>query len=295
MHAWIGFCLYVAAGVFVKDQKFGSSKPSVLTNLEFVISAMKSIGTKHSVTNHFTAQIELDMLAAGLSKPSLQPSVEVSEQDMPSLPISGIDPDRRGMPMTYANLQNFVGPKPSPGQAASVLNRGGSTSSPHSGASPDVPSEPSTTWDTSMKSINKESPLGSHTPNAGSGTFFDQTNMCQYATAESVFGMDMANQGNTMQFPIRGSTPATHQSPPGLSAPWSTTAAIVGSGIETSHDDRVPGASVEDVVDMRLKGPNGWSLPNKDSGPDQLNFPEGADAEAWRRYCTDISREPGFN
>lgn len=279
MHAWIGFCLYVAAGVFVKDQKFGDSKPNVIANLEFLISAMKSIGTKHSVTNHFTAQIELDMMAAGIGT-SLQPSVEARE--MPSLPIAGIDPDRRGMPMTYDNLQNFVGPKLSSkagsSRTASVLNRGGSTSSPRSGASPDVPSEPSTTWDTSMKAVNKESSLGSHTPNAGSGSFFNG-NITSYTAADSVFNMDLNNQGNTMQFPIRGSTPVTHPSPPGLSAPWSTTAALLGAGIEKSA------TSTEPVNDMRLKGLNGWSLAEHNSGSEQQNFPESADAEAWQQYC----------
>lgn len=283
MHAWIGFCLYVAAGVFVKDQKFGNSKPSVLTNLEFLISALKSIGTKHSVTNHFTAQIELDMLAAGINKPSIQPGAEGLE--IPSLPISGIDPDRRGMPMTYANLQNFVGPKSNPSRPASVLNRGGSTSSPHSGASPDVPSEPSTTWDANRKSINesidKETALGSHIQNPGSNDLFDRSTMGQFSAADSVFSMDMNNQGNTMQFPIRGSTPVTHQSP-GLSGPWSTTAAIVGSGIDSIQDAQA-GPSAE-PIGMNLKGPNGWSLTNDDSVLEQSNFPEGTDPEAWRQY-----------
>jgi hypothetical protein len=42
-------------------------RPQSVTNLEFLLLAMRAIGTRHSITNHFTAQLELDMNAAGIN------------------------------------------------------------------------------------------------------------------------------------------------------------------------------------------------------------------------------------
>lgn len=43
------------------------SRAQSVTNLEFLLLAMRAIGAKHSITNHFIAQLELDMNAAGIS------------------------------------------------------------------------------------------------------------------------------------------------------------------------------------------------------------------------------------
>ena len=66
MNSWMGFCLYVAAGVFIQDQRGNEGKPQSITNLEFLLAAMKAIGNRHSITNHFTAQLEIDIESSGI-------------------------------------------------------------------------------------------------------------------------------------------------------------------------------------------------------------------------------------
>ncbi|KUJ19417.1 uncharacterized protein LY89DRAFT_683262, partial [Mollisia scopiformis] len=140
--------------------------------------------------------------------------------------------------MTYANLQNYLSGRPGSDPATSVVNRGGSTSSPHSGESPDVPSEPSSVWDSGMKSAfdaNNRSPqLGSLTPSANPNNLFDQTGLGQFSTGASILSGRtqpiQSSSGNTMQVPIRSSTPGHPSPPPGF--PWSNTGAVVGADLD---------------------------------------------------------------
>ena len=62
MNSWSGFCLYVAGGIFIKDQKMPDPQPQSASNLEFVLAAMRAIGKKHSVTDHFTGTSNLLVL-----------------------------------------------------------------------------------------------------------------------------------------------------------------------------------------------------------------------------------------
>jgi hypothetical protein len=64
MNSWSGFCLYVAGGIFIKDQKMQDPQPQSASNLEFVLVAMRAIGKKHSVTDHFTGTSNLIVLLA---------------------------------------------------------------------------------------------------------------------------------------------------------------------------------------------------------------------------------------
>jgi hypothetical protein len=66
MNSWVGFCLYIASRVFIQDLRH-RQKSSSLANLEFIHSAMKAIGTRHAITEHFTAQVELDIEGNGIS------------------------------------------------------------------------------------------------------------------------------------------------------------------------------------------------------------------------------------
>jgi hypothetical protein len=59
--SWAGFCLYVAGGVFLQDIRKHRSNPQSTSNLEFIVSAMKALGNRHSVTKHFSAQLEFDI------------------------------------------------------------------------------------------------------------------------------------------------------------------------------------------------------------------------------------------
>ncbi len=75
-----------------------------LSNLEFLLAAMRAIGTKHSVTKHFTAQLELDVdasLSYGLGK-------DLFNDLIPNIPINGVIADQQVVPVTYDDIQGFV-------------------------------------------------------------------------------------------------------------------------------------------------------------------------------------------
>ena len=65
----MGFCLYVAGGVFIQDQKSDRRNANSMANLEFLLAAMSAIGNRHSITKHFTAQLELDIEGSGIIRP----------------------------------------------------------------------------------------------------------------------------------------------------------------------------------------------------------------------------------
>lgn len=46
MNSWMGFCLYVASGVFIQDLRGTQKSSQSQTNLEFIVSAMKAIGVR---------------------------------------------------------------------------------------------------------------------------------------------------------------------------------------------------------------------------------------------------------
>ncbi|TVY56061.1 Citrinin biosynthesis transcriptional activator mrl3 [Lachnellula cervina] len=111
MNSWWGFCLYIAGGVFIQDYKTGSPQPQSLANLEFLVAAMKALSKRHPVTKHFVAQLELDIEASGIHMPGLSSSPETLQKlstGFPNTPMNGIVAERRGAPMTVAEIQNFV-------------------------------------------------------------------------------------------------------------------------------------------------------------------------------------------
>ncbi|KAM3082049.1 hypothetical protein ACMFMG_004504 [Clarireedia jacksonii] len=61
MSSWTGFCLYVAGGVFLHDIRKPNPNPQSTSNLDFILSVMKAFGNRHSVTQHFSAQLEFDI------------------------------------------------------------------------------------------------------------------------------------------------------------------------------------------------------------------------------------------
>lgn len=93
MNSWVGFCLYVAGGVFIQDQRSDERHTSSIPNLEFLLAAMKAVGNRHSITKHFTAQLELDIEGAGIK---------------PNIPLNGILAQRSGSPMTATEIRSFT-------------------------------------------------------------------------------------------------------------------------------------------------------------------------------------------
>ncbi|PVH78426.1 hypothetical protein DL98DRAFT_462441 [Cadophora sp. DSE1049] len=66
MTAWVGFCLFVAAKVFVKDHKSAPNHQSRLGNIQLLLQIMKTIGLQQPITNYFAAQLELEIQTAGI-------------------------------------------------------------------------------------------------------------------------------------------------------------------------------------------------------------------------------------
>ncbi|RFU34969.1 hypothetical protein B7463_g1366, partial [Scytalidium lignicola] len=66
MPSWLGFCLYVASGVFIQDEVSTHSRPQSKSNVDFLLSAMKAMGKSHVIAQHFLAQLEFDLEASGI-------------------------------------------------------------------------------------------------------------------------------------------------------------------------------------------------------------------------------------
>ncbi|EKD21317.1 fungal specific transcription factor domain-containing protein [Drepanopeziza brunnea f. sp. 'multigermtubi' MB_m1] len=103
LNSWVGFCLYVAAGVFLKDMKSEKPGPQSMVNIDFLLAALRAVGKKHPITRHFSVQLELDIEGAGLKGP--RPKLQ---NDIPNIPINGLLAERNGVPMTVDNLNSFA-------------------------------------------------------------------------------------------------------------------------------------------------------------------------------------------
>jgi hypothetical protein len=89
-------------------------RPQSVANLEFLLLAMGAIGVRHPITNHFTAQLELDMDAAGINDqvPLPCPAPVFDKTDTRNISLSGILADRRNRSVTVEDLTSSS-PSPS--------------------------------------------------------------------------------------------------------------------------------------------------------------------------------------
>jgi hypothetical protein len=81
MNPWTGFCLYAAATVFIQHEVQTEKSLTNLSNLEFLLAAMKAIGNRHTITTYFTTQLERDIeesriLVSSDPKPFSRPNNE---------------------------------------------------------------------------------------------------------------------------------------------------------------------------------------------------------------------------
>jgi hypothetical protein len=93
MNSWMGFCLYVAAGVFIQDLRSEQKSLQSMTNLEFLVSAMKALGKTHSITQHFTAQVEIDIENSGIKSDGDGPSALSSPKGHKQMSLPGVLPN----------------------------------------------------------------------------------------------------------------------------------------------------------------------------------------------------------
>ncbi|CAD6505332.1 BgTH12-00823 [Blumeria graminis f. sp. triticale] len=103
MVPWVGFCLYVAAGIFLNDLKSESPNSHSLTNLDQILIAMRSIGAYHTITKGFLTQCELDIEAIGKNRFGR----DLNES-------SGIITEGQGVPITVADMQALLLQPPEP-------------------------------------------------------------------------------------------------------------------------------------------------------------------------------------
>jgi hypothetical protein len=100
MNTWTGFYLYAAASVFIQligaEEKYASS----MLNLEFLLAAMKAIGNRHSITQYFTTQLEIDIENSGI--------LRSSSSQLASVPSNGFLAERSSAPKTIFDLCGYV-------------------------------------------------------------------------------------------------------------------------------------------------------------------------------------------
>jgi len=89
----------------VQDKKLDPTRTKSLNNLDFLLDAMRALGKRHSITDHFTAQLELDIEASGIRNSAPTPALN---HFIPNTPINGILAERQGQPMAFQDLQDFA-------------------------------------------------------------------------------------------------------------------------------------------------------------------------------------------
>lgn len=100
MNPWTGFSLYAAATVFIQEARGPDKSASSLSNLEFLIAAMKALGNRHSITTYFTAELEIDIQESGI--------LDSAESIMANIPSNEYMPERCNAPMTIYNLCRYI-------------------------------------------------------------------------------------------------------------------------------------------------------------------------------------------
>lgn len=125
MVPWVGFCLYVAAGIFLEDLKADSPNPHSLSNLDQILNAMRAIAAHHSITKGFLTQCELDIESISKNRFGRELKKE-----------SGILAESQGVPITVADMQALllqpldkVSQSPSPGDEFSPRVKKAATAS----------------------------------------------------------------------------------------------------------------------------------------------------------------------
>tara|TARA_R110002060_G_scaffold52206_1_gene63142 strand:+ start:1413 stop:2222 length:810 start_codon:yes stop_codon:yes gene_type:complete len=260
MNSWVGFCLYVAAGVFLKDQKSARPNPQNVVNIEFLQAAMSAIGLKHSITKHFSTQLELDVEAAGLKPPKHAGNVN----RIPNTPINGLLADRNGVPMTVDNLHHYASaavPTSRVGGdgAQFTIRSGGSVTecASHMGgiipilsdssSAAESPNDAQPHWTGSAPSMNG---LKAKPDDSRNKSSVDNSGSPNFATPDS-------GTSNTMQFPFRQSSDTTSQGKSVDLFPWAEP-----NPFTTPSEWGAPGASADkydlaEGVESFLQN-NGW-------------------------------------
>lgn len=90
LNPFVAFCLYVAARVFVQYLHAKPKDLQITSSLDFMLLAMRAMKSKNPLTESFLAQLEVDMLAAGVKDPS-QRSNATSESMTKKMDVSHVE------------------------------------------------------------------------------------------------------------------------------------------------------------------------------------------------------------
>lgn len=67
MNTWMSFNLYVAAGVLIEGCHSPETGHHSRNSLEFLLTALTTMGSKRAVSKSFLTQLKIDLEAAGIS------------------------------------------------------------------------------------------------------------------------------------------------------------------------------------------------------------------------------------
>lgn len=91
INPWAIFCLYLAGHVYCNDMKFGHPpKPNALSNVDFLLLAMKVVGKNQLIIQPFTSQLESSVKAVKRLPRRLQ-STDLTEETSSDTPMEELD------------------------------------------------------------------------------------------------------------------------------------------------------------------------------------------------------------
>ncbi|RKF59460.1 Citrinin biosynthesis transcriptional activator ctnR [Erysiphe neolycopersici] len=97
MVPWVGFCLHLAAGIFLDDLKSDTPNFNSYQNLEQIVASMRLLSVHHSITKGFLTQCELDIASLGKNRFGR----EITEE-------SNVLAESQGVPITVADMQALL-------------------------------------------------------------------------------------------------------------------------------------------------------------------------------------------
>lgn len=85
MNAFISFCLYVAARVFVQYLKSRPDDSQTGDSLRFLLSAMNALKRKNPLTESFLVQLDVDLEGLGMRNPQYKSVFAYSEDNVSTI------------------------------------------------------------------------------------------------------------------------------------------------------------------------------------------------------------------
>lgn len=189
--SWVGYCLYIASGVFLQDLRKDKPSPQSSSNLEFMMSALKAVGKKHLIARHFAVQLELEI------KTRKTDHVKVSNtfpKSCPSGPSISDDGDLCPFPRSF----NQKAPRNESSRSSIDISQSRITTS-------NTP--PQTTQQPQLETISQATPTG-----------YSATNFSQQLHQQPDSGSETID--TDFSWPLAGNTPSSDSSTSNATYPY---------------------------------------------------------------------------